>query len=68
MKIQVYAKCYIILTADSIEEGVKLGILQEQLRATNRNIRVTGDYIEIPLANPDINPIIEIPKTKKQKK
>lgn len=63
MKIKLYTKHYIVLQAETISEGVKLGVLQEQLRADGRNVMVSLDTLEIPLypleKSKKINPIIK---------
>lgn len=53
MKITVYAKAWVVLKAESISEGVQLGVLQEQLLSIGMNVKVLGgDTIELPIVNP----------------
>lgn len=62
MKIKLYTTHYIVLQAETISEGVQLGILQEQFKVDGRNITVMGgDTMEIPLfpleKSKKINPV-----------
>lgn len=54
MKVSVYSKSWIVLQAETIDEGVMIGILSEHLKATGSNIAPMGHGVmEIPLAQID---------------
>ena len=50
MKIRIYAKSWLVLEAETMEDSFKLGVLQEALKASGRDIPVMAStIIEIPL-------------------
>ena len=54
MKVKIDAKSWIVLQAETIDEGVQIGILSEHLKATGRNVEpMGGGVMEIPLAQID---------------
>ncbi len=51
MKVHIHANNWLVLKAETIEDGFKLGVLQENLKLAGINIPSSMGTLEIPLFN-----------------